>query len=45
MFDDHPFRATAHARAVMEQWRSHLMMGDYAGYKALLADGEVELAR
>jgi hypothetical protein len=37
-------RAGAHARAFLQGWRGHLMVDDYAGYKALFTDGVTELA-
>lgn len=44
MFDYQPSRAGAHARAFLRDWRGHLMVDDYAGYKALFAQGPTELA-
>ena len=44
MFDYQTSRAGAHARAFLEHWRGHLMVDDYAGYKALFATGPTELA-
>jgi transposase len=39
VFDYQTSRAGAHARAFLEHWRGHLMVDDYAGYKALFATG------
>jgi transposase len=44
IFDYQESRAGAHARAFLQDWRGHLMVDDYAGYKALFAQGPVELA-
>lgn len=44
VFDYQTGRAGAHARAFLADWRGHLMVDDYAGYKALFADGVTELA-
>jgi transposase len=44
VFDYQTGRAGAHARAFLQGWRGHLMVDDYAGYKALFADGVTELA-
>jgi transposase len=44
VFDYQPSRAGAHARAFLRDWRGHLMVDDYAGYKALFAQGPTELA-
>jgi hypothetical protein len=44
VFDYQTGRAGAHARAFLEGWRGHLMVDDYAGYKALFADDVTELA-
>jgi hypothetical protein len=44
VFDYQPSRAGAHARAFLKDWRGHLMVNDYAGYKALFAQGPTELA-
>ena len=44
VFDYQSGRAGAHARAFLGTWRGHLMVDDYAGYKALFADGVTELA-
>jgi transposase len=44
VFDYQTSRAGAHARAFLQDWRGHLMVDDYAGYKALLTAGPIELA-
>jgi transposase len=44
VFDYQTSRAGAHARAFLRDWRGHLMVDDYAGYKALFAAGPIELA-
>jgi len=44
VFDYQTSRAGAHARAFLHGWRGHLMVDDYAGYKAMFADGPTELA-
>lgn len=44
VFDYQTSRAGAHARAFLQGWRGHLMVDDYAGYKALFAEGPIELA-
>jgi transposase len=44
VFDYQSGRAGAHARAFLNGWRGHLMVDDYAGYKALFAEGVTELA-
>lgn len=44
VFDYQASRAGAHARAFLAGWRGHLMVDDYAGYKALFQEGPVELA-
>lgn len=44
VFDYQTSRAGAHARAFLQGWRGHLMVDDYAGYKAMFADGVTELA-
>lgn len=44
VFDYQTSRAGAHARAFLHGWRGHLMVDDYAGYKAMFTDGPVELA-
>jgi transposase len=37
VFDYHPGRSGAHARQFMGEWRGHLMVDDYGGYKALFS--------
>jgi transposase len=44
VFDYQASRAGAHARAFLRDWRGHLMVDDYSGYKALFAVGPTELA-
>jgi transposase len=44
VFDYQTSRAGAHARAFLQDWRGHLMVDDYAGYKALFTTGLTELA-
>jgi transposase len=44
VFDYQPGRHGHHARNFLEGWRGHLMVDDYAGYKALFAQGITELA-
>lgn len=44
IFDYQANRAGAHARAFLQDWCGHLMVDDYAGYKALFAQGPTELA-
>ncbi|RSZ55062.1 IS66 family transposase, partial [Massilia atriviolacea] len=44
VFDYQASRAGAHARAFLQDWRGHLMVDDYVGYKALLTAGPTELA-
>jgi transposase len=44
VFDYQTGRAGVHVRAFLQGWRGHLMVDDYAGYKALFADGVTELA-
>jgi transposase len=44
IFDYQASRAGAHVRAFLQDWRGHLMVDDYAGYKALFAQGPTELA-
>jgi transposase len=44
VFDYQSGRAGVHARAFLQGWRGHLMVDDYAGYKALFAEGVTELA-
>ncbi|MDP3137600.1 MAG: IS66 family transposase [Burkholderiaceae bacterium] len=44
VFDYQPGRHGLHARNFLEGWHGHLMVDDYAGYKALFAQGVTELA-
>jgi transposase len=44
VFDYQTSRAGAHARAFLQEWRGHLMVDDYVGYKALFTAGPTELA-
>lgn len=44
VFDYQPGRHGAHARNFLEGWQGHLMVDDYAGYKALFTQGVTELA-
>ena len=37
-------RSGAHARAFLQDWRGHLMVDDYAGYKGLFGAAIIELA-
>ena len=44
VFDYQASRSGSHAGAFLEGWRGHLMVDDYAGYKALFKSGITELA-
>jgi transposase len=44
VFDYQPGRAGSHAQDFLQDWRGHLMVDDYAGYKALFRSGITELA-
>ena len=44
VFDYQASRGGAHARAFLQDWRGHLMVDDYVGYKALFTAGPTELA-
>lgn len=44
VFDYQTSRAGAHVRAFLQDWNGHLMVDDYAGYKALFTAGPTELA-
>lgn len=44
VFDYQPGRHGVHARNYLEGWQGHLMVDDYAGYKALFTEGITELA-
>jgi transposase len=43
VFDYQSSRSGSHARTFLEGWKGHLMVDDYAGYKALFAQGVIEL--
>ena len=43
VFDYQASRAGRHAQHFLSQWRGHLMVDDYAGYKVLFAQGVTEL--
>jgi transposase len=43
VYDYQPGRSGSHARAFLENWQGHLMVDDYAGYKALFKLGITEL--
>jgi transposase len=43
VFDYQPGRHGVHARNYLEGWQGHLMVDDYAGYKALFTGGVTEL--
>ncbi len=44
VFDYQTSRAGGHARAFLKDWRGHLMVDDYIGYKAMFTTGPTELA-
>ena len=44
VFDYQASRSGSHAGDFLEGWRGHLMVDDYAGYKALFKSGVTELA-
>lgn len=44
VFDYQMSRSGAHARAFLEDWRGHLMVDDYGGYKESFRQGVTELA-
>ena len=44
VFDYQISRSGAHARNFLQDWRGHLMVDDYGGYKALFQQGMTELA-
>lgn len=44
VFDYQSGRHGVHARNFLEDWQGHLMVDDYAGYKALFTQGVTELA-
>jgi transposase len=43
VFDYQPGRHGVHVRNFLEGWQGHLMVDDYAGYKALFTQGVTEL--
>ena len=43
VFDYQTSRSGQHARAFLQEWQGHLMVDDYAGYKALFGDRITEL--
>lgn len=43
VFDYHPGRSGEHARQFLGAWRGHLVVDDYAGYKALFGAGVTEV--
>lgn len=43
VFDYQPGRHGAHVRNFLAGWQGHLMVDDYAGYKALFTQGVIEL--
>ncbi len=44
VFDYQTSRSGQHARDFLQDWRGHLMVDDYGGYKALFQQGVTELA-
>ncbi len=44
VFDYQTSRSGQHARDFLREWRGHLMVDDYSGYKALFQKGVTELA-
>jgi transposase len=44
VFDYQTSRSGAHARNFLQDWRGHLMVDDFGGYKALFQKGVTELA-
>lgn len=44
VFDYQTSRSGQHARAFLNKWQGHLMVDDYAGYKALFGSSITELA-
>jgi len=44
VFDYQTSRSGAHARDFLQDWRGHLMVDDYGGYKELFRQGVTELA-
>jgi transposase len=43
VFEYHRGRSGEHAREFLREWRGHLMVDDYSGYKALFTLGVIEL--
>lgn len=43
VFDYQTSRSGAHARNFLSEWRGHLMVDDFSGYKALFTQGVMEL--
>jgi transposase len=43
VFDYQSSRAGRHAKEFLAGWQGHLMVDDFSGYKALFADGVIEL--
>ena len=43
VFDYQTSRAGRHARAFLADWKGHLMVDDFSGYKALFSEGVTEL--
>lgn len=43
VFDYQAGRSGAHARAFLDDWKGHLVVDDYAGYKALFTQGVTEV--
>ena len=44
VFDYQTSRSGSHAQAFLQDWQGHLMVDDYAGYKALFGSQIIELA-
>src|ERR1035437_2834492 len=44
VFDYQTSRSGQHARDFLLEWRGHLMVDDYSGYKALFQNGVIEQA-
>ncbi len=44
IYDYQTSRSGSHARSFLDKWQGHLMVDDYAGYKALFQSGVTELA-
>ena len=44
VFEFQPGRSGSHARTFLSDWQGHLMVDDYAGYKAMFGHGITELA-